>query len=170
MKSKLPKFNVKLLRRVVKHIMAEPLRLNMDNYAMDFPKSMSQEDPDLYPKCGTQGCIAGWAVMLTDTKTRKQRHELACETSPDEFFNRAQKLLGLTDGEAGRLFLDYWCVGGEAAVAEVKRKTDALIAARKEGREWVLEYNLASTKGEMKNERTTEVECEANAGSSSVYF
>lgn len=46
--------NVKLLRKVKRHILEEPKRFDMD-YAL----RRSAESP-----CGTVGCIAGWAAIL----------------------------------------------------------------------------------------------------------
>lgn len=53
--------NTDLFLRVKKAILAEPKRLDMDTW-------LDTYDPKYYdeaPKCGTVGCIAGWAVVLT---------------------------------------------------------------------------------------------------------
>lgn len=85
-----PKHNFRLLRRVIKHIKEEPKRLNMDILS----HHVEAFDPD-FPPCGTQGCIAGWACMLTGTKPRMY----------DNFmWGKGRKLLGLTSEEAKRLF------------------------------------------------------------------
>ncbi len=131
---------MRLLRKVVKHILAEPLRLEMADYVIPIDKAIVKEEPETFPKCGTQGCIAGWTVMLNDTKTQKQRWNLV-DKSPEFLFDRAQKLLGLTSDEAHRLFLEWNYRVGASGAMEVKDKVAALIAARKEGRAWVLEYN-----------------------------
>lgn len=49
--------NVRLLRKVKDHILAEPRRLDM-SVLMSFPSGESA------PPCGTVGCIAGWANYL----------------------------------------------------------------------------------------------------------
>jgi hypothetical protein len=55
--------NVKLLRRIQKHILAEPKRLDMGNFIVR--KSDGLGSLVRFPKCGTVGCIAGWAVTLS---------------------------------------------------------------------------------------------------------
>lgn len=52
---RLKKETVRLLRRVQRHILKEPRRLAMGVWA--------NASASVY--CGTVGCIAGWAVMLT---------------------------------------------------------------------------------------------------------
>lgn len=109
MKEQKRKLNVRLLRRIQKHILAEPRRLNMRdwNTTLRDPRNL----PDEMPPCGTVGCIAGWATMLSGKKPRT-RHGFArmgCE------------LLGITgwsgdptdmlryDSQARKLFVvDYW--------------------------------------------------------------
>ena len=54
------KMNTRLLRKVQKHILEEPRRLNMDIILDD---RVSARDPK-NPPCGTVGCIAGWAIVL----------------------------------------------------------------------------------------------------------
>lgn len=66
--------NVPLLRKIQKHILAEPRRVNMGvglfQY-LDPPVYLSPVEigaPDwrqLIPPCGTVGCIAGWATILS---------------------------------------------------------------------------------------------------------
>jgi hypothetical protein len=51
--------NVKLLRKVAKYILAEPKRLDMNVTGI----ATLPDDEDA-PKCGTVGCIAGWASVL----------------------------------------------------------------------------------------------------------
>jgi len=53
--------NVRLLRRIAKHILAEPKRLQMD-----FLRTPMEELPsNLRPPCGTACCIAGWGIVLS---------------------------------------------------------------------------------------------------------
>lgn len=62
--------NVKLLRQVAKHILAEPKRFAMwtwvqrkvandDTFMADDGKQLK------YAKCGTAACIGGWAIILS---------------------------------------------------------------------------------------------------------
>jgi hypothetical protein len=62
--------NVKLLRKVKKHILEEPKRLFMRTYV--FKKSYEGEKLRTcmgkkrdFARCGTAACIAGWAVLLS---------------------------------------------------------------------------------------------------------
>jgi hypothetical protein len=92
------KINVKLLRKVKRHILLEPKRLNMGCFIAR--KDELQDDPLMYPvkfpSCGTVGCIAGWAVALsTEKKLKYGRIEGA-----------AKRLLGLTPRQAYYLFYD----------------------------------------------------------------
>jgi hypothetical protein len=63
--------NVRLLRKIQKHILAEPKRVRMEVIA-------TEDD------CGTVGCIGGWAAILSNKK-------------PDKFgdFKTACRLLGV---------------------------------------------------------------------------
>lgn len=72
--------NVKLLRRVRRHILAEPARLRMGIWKIrGTPGEVSGNPTYLkvrdgwgeplafkFPKCGTVGCIKGWAEMLAE--------------------------------------------------------------------------------------------------------
>lgn len=46
--------NIPLIRRIQRHILAEPRRFDMYRWAA----------PSKTAPCGTSGCIAGWALML----------------------------------------------------------------------------------------------------------
>ena len=83
------KMNVRLLRRVAKHIAEEPRRLDM--YKIAAKTSTGQTDT---PPCGTVGCIAGWACLLSGSSVHGSS------------WSKGMKLLGLTNEQAFRLF-DY---------------------------------------------------------------
>lgn len=116
--------NVKLLRKVVKHILAEPKRLVMGSwlqrklYEDDYIDANDIARP--FPKCGTAGCIAGWTCELS-----KKGHVRRIDWM-------AKRLLGLTTLEARRLFLpDQWPDRFGSGVADDgKKKTAAIAAAR----------------------------------------
>jgi hypothetical protein len=55
------KLNVRLLRRIQKHIMAEPKRYDQNVWIKEVDPNV---DP-YYPPCGTMACIAGWAQILS---------------------------------------------------------------------------------------------------------
>ena len=80
--------NVRLLRKVAKHILAEPKRLDMETIA---DKVEGGRDS---PPCGTVGCIAGWACMLTGSSVNHADWE------------KGKRLIDLDSDQAYRLF-DY---------------------------------------------------------------
>lgn len=64
--------NVELLRKVKRHILAEPKRLVMSEGLVygtageTYSPSAAYNEPDdlPFPKCGTVGCIAGWTCVV----------------------------------------------------------------------------------------------------------
>lgn len=71
-----PKLNVRLLRKIQRHILEEPRRFAMsisalhgepgtalDNYCFS-----DGDEPGTFPACGTVGCLAGWANILTGAR------------------------------------------------------------------------------------------------------
>jgi hypothetical protein len=91
-KSKKPKLNVRLLRRVQKHIEAEPRRMKMKLW---LDRNPFERERSALPPCGTTACIAGWALILSGKHLRREVNYLA----------QGQKILGLTRDEAGNLFV-----------------------------------------------------------------
>lgn len=88
MKTRKPKLNVRLLRRVKRHILAEPKRLLMAAYVMrGTPRKKFDGDngQQSFPQCGTVGCIAGWACLLSGNGEEQNA------------FDPAAALLNLTD-------------------------------------------------------------------------
>lgn len=84
----------RLLRRVAKHILAEPKRFAMSWWhatgesGKPLTNGMFDEEniPQLIvPECGTVACIAGWAVVLNDGNGNY---------SAEEIHKRAKELLG----------------------------------------------------------------------------
>ena len=64
--------NTRLLRKIQKHILAEPKRFDMTDWVMrGKPGSLLEagEQEIEVPKCGTVACIGGWACLLSG-KTR----------------------------------------------------------------------------------------------------
>lgn len=64
--------NVELLREIQKEILAEPKRLNME--VISVKVTDINYDPNEIPACGTIGCIAGWACMITDAKNQNNNN------------------------------------------------------------------------------------------------
>ncbi len=76
--------NVKLLRRVQKHILAEPKRLLMSEGIVKGAPDTDYDGSDKWgddydptvirmPACGTAGCIAGWSCLLGNPEFKKTR-------------------------------------------------------------------------------------------------
>lgn len=94
--------NVKLLRKVKKHILAEPARLVMaDGLLLGTPGETrhyapAYEEPGecIMPKCGTVGCIAGWACVLGQKDFEKSEYA----TNWFTIRTTAERLLGIVYG------------------------------------------------------------------------
>jgi hypothetical protein len=113
--------NVKLLRKVKRRILAEPKRLYMTSY-LAFDRDVVDRP---MPKCGTVGCIAGWACIIAMPKL-----------SPQEIWRqfavgfKAMELLGLTDEEKFRLFEPgAWPKQFERGTSDDGKKKTAEVAA-----------------------------------------
>lgn len=92
------KLNVRLIRKVIKHILAEPRRyFQEDTIATGRPGKMiyGEEANGTFAKCGTAGCIAGWAYMLSRKDPDRNSSEVLAE---------GRDALGLTSDQADVLF------------------------------------------------------------------
>jgi hypothetical protein len=89
--------NVKLLRKVKKHILEEPKRLYMSDYIKLEGESFIGRE---YAKCGTAACIAGWTCILSlkELEPKKIKHSI----NENE---KAAELLGISGSTAHRLFI-----------------------------------------------------------------
>jgi hypothetical protein len=94
--------NIKLLRKVAKHFLAQPKRLNMDFIAKEIVRG-----PDA-PKCGTVGCIAGWSSLLANRVIPPSIEGNLCLMD----WGTGQKALQLTDRQSRILFNEPWLVYG----------------------------------------------------------
>jgi hypothetical protein len=95
--------NVKLLRKVAKHILANPQRLLMEDWVRHFIEGEQDEvyygfDCDKerpFPSCGTVACIAGWTCEIGAKYPKRIKDHARV----------AQRLLGLGKRESLRLFV-----------------------------------------------------------------
>jgi len=85
---KLSREAVTLLRKVKRHILAEPKRIAMRVWRTDKPAYIRPYKLKV-PPCGTVACIGGWVEVLS--KTTKE----------------AWDILGLADAQQAELFFDY---------------------------------------------------------------
>lgn len=91
--------NVELLKRIKEHLIAEPKRYNQKVWGKDVRGMKSA------PACGTQGCIAGWAVFLSYPKSKwRQLIKRDQEDCTFDISNEAKRLIGLDIGDADALF------------------------------------------------------------------
>ena len=95
--------NTKLLRAIQRRIKKEPKQFIMYWYF--------RKDERHIPNCGTAACIAGWAVTLTKTKSKKPSDTIAglpcvCESDFGDYdiWIKAGRALRLTDDVAHALF------------------------------------------------------------------
>lgn len=85
--------NKELLLKVKDKILAEPDQFNMRDWFI--------YNPELYPKCGTSACIAGWVICVHDQLTPDQARNTHLSVERD-----ARLLLGLNHLQADILFCD----------------------------------------------------------------
>jgi hypothetical protein len=86
--------NVKLLRRVKKHILEEPRRLCMAWYVIKKSEDKKLIAGRPFAKCNTAACIAGWTLELNKIEVNPYESEHI----------RACKLLDISYDEGLRLF------------------------------------------------------------------
>lgn len=104
----LTKKAITLLRKVKKHILAEPRRIYMDGFAIKADADVVWEKNIKLPACGTVGCIGGWTVMLSDKRMMRSKKQREVDTFiKGGFHEAASKLLGLTANDTWNLFYRY---------------------------------------------------------------
>lgn len=89
--------NVKLLRQIQRRIAKEPKQFFM-NWFFKTDRRI--------PNCHTAACIAGWALTLTKTKTKRPSDALKRYGSNGGYFNPARDALSLSEEEANNLFVE----------------------------------------------------------------
>lgn len=93
--------NMKLVRKVLAHVKGDLKRLKMSVYGQ---QREGREGKKGYPACETRACFAGWTVLLTTPKKKWAKLFFKSFMDPEQTASRAQKLLGLTDGERYHIF------------------------------------------------------------------
>lgn len=130
------KLNVRLLRKIKKHILAVPERFAMNWFIvrgtpgqiiehLDWRQPMSLDGEfRKAPACGTVGCIAGWAAFFTAKNPQRLTNDSA--------ERRGKKALGLSKDQAKTLFFtEEWPDGGEAYDAAKTPRRKAELAAER---------------------------------------
>jgi hypothetical protein len=120
--------NVKLLRKVKKHILEEPKRFIMGDWVVrkEAPGHQVCDDDGNYrpfAKCGTAACIAGWTMLLSKVDP----------STVDSYSAAASELLGIGNTFHNPLFYtDDWPLEYEAAYKNAKTPAGrARVAARR---------------------------------------
>jgi len=109
------KINVKLLRKIAKHISEEPKRLAMSDWVQKLGQKdwLGLETSEVFDsnyalacqthefaKCGTAACIGGWALLF---------HGKRATDRADSTQRRAGKLIGIDKDQSERLFfVESW--------------------------------------------------------------
>lgn len=104
------KLNVRLLRKIQRHITAEPRRLHMEDWG-GTPEDCMRFRVGDEPPCGTVACIGGWAHFLTDPSAHTARQMPDAMKGAEAIGVEWGDDLGdeIGDGSADRLFyLDAW--------------------------------------------------------------
>lgn len=95
--------NTRLLRKVKRHILEEPKRLDMGTWG-----ESSRRSP-----CGTVGCIAGWGMVLSQKHPERfigeENADALAELLGSWTEDPGASALGITTEQARRLFyVDQW--------------------------------------------------------------
>ena len=80
--------NIELLRRIQKHILEEPLRLNMHDWAVNGSALQFGYHGLRAPPCGIVCCIGGWARELSGGLTPETALELTTDEAIKLFYLR----------------------------------------------------------------------------------
>ena len=93
----------RLLRRVAKHILAEPLRYNQDEIVCRLTPQDDSYHGRQIPACKTIACIGGWLHILT-----AKRRIGSLESLP---FRKFKNLLGIKESALYKLTAYSWNAG-----------------------------------------------------------
>jgi hypothetical protein len=120
--------NVKLLRKIQKRILTQPQAFFMHDWIRrkEYSSNNTFQNPDTgkvteFTTCGTAGCIAGWAILLTE---KKGDAKLIWSSQIQE---KATEILGLSPGEDLIFGSPNW--GTELSDAYENAKSDLCRAA-----------------------------------------
>jgi len=119
--SRRPPLNEKLIACVLDHIERHPDEYNQNTWC----RLVDQENDGEF--CGTAGCFAGWAVLLSTPVAEWEKMQKYCDQSGvEDWQQRAMKLLGLT-GDETFLFQSvpgHWTP--QMAVAVIKKRLNSI--------------------------------------------
>src|SRR6267142_5039862 len=95
------KLNVRLIRKIIKHILAEPNRYYQADWVQTARPGSEIGDGQTFAKCGTAACIAGWAYLLsTKDADPHERSHVIMETAENNLgIDRDASRFDLFSGE-----------------------------------------------------------------------
>jgi hypothetical protein len=107
-----------LLSEVRKLILTEPLRYDQ-NELLVFEDSDNWYGE--FPSCGTVGCRAGWVIMLKSIEPKRVF----------DIWDRAEKILGLTEGQASELFTSLGATGKGQSIEHARSGAQGIVEFQK---------------------------------------
>lgn len=139
-----PKLNDKLINCVLEHIEREVKRksnkYDQNNWGVvDWDlvdKAVESEDTSIDQRmCGSHGCFAGWACMLSMPLSQWRKVIDGEGTGSNfEWAEEGAKRLGLTPDERSFLFGGTNHKGGKAQLAVIKRRIRVIRESRESGK------------------------------------
>lgn len=108
MTDNLPEINQALFQKIHDQITFHPETHEQISWVVfdeDYPNGDSDNRPSDGTICGTTRCVAGWAVWFSGYG-HVYKYNCDHPDAPESWSTLGAKLLGLTDDEAGYLFLD----------------------------------------------------------------
>src|ERR1044071_302790 len=96
--------NVGLIKKIVKHVEADKRRLMMAVWGVKKGTPEGREEGGQWPACGTKGCFAGWAVLLTTPQKKWPSLFSKRGLFKSSIEEDARKLLGFSFDQAEYVF------------------------------------------------------------------
>lgn len=139
-----PKINLKMIRRVLRHVEADQRRLGMWAWAEFWTNEALVKFRDgkncSIPPCGTIACMAGWTCILNGRNTAAQVEKSIAKYAKKDsdgslalfhYQKKARKILGFTKDEAEKVFQgDAVYAWHLSQLATLKRVINEVLADR----------------------------------------
>jgi hypothetical protein len=99
--------NVKLAERILRHAEKHPESVDLESWWVPGSHTRLGTPQGLKKpwKCGTTGCIAGWAIFFSGQAQFDEYGYI--ESIGDGIEDQARELLGLSEAQAGRMFYSF---------------------------------------------------------------
>jgi hypothetical protein len=115
------KMNVKLLRKVQRHILAVPERYDQDGIIEFGDPGMTYRNDSTFPECGTIACIGGWVEVLSAKRPRLLAKRKSWGGQTFLNYKKLGHLLGVDQGSVSRLVAYSYDSGENAWPAQFRR-------------------------------------------------